>query len=533
MSGEAYRAALYMRLSKEDDRNEEDSSSIQTQRKMLQSFAKENGFLIYDEYVDDGWSGTNFNRPAFQRMIRDIELGNINMVITKDLSRLGRDYITAGQYTEMYFPEHDVRYIAVNDGYDSMHPYNDIAPFKHIINEMYARDTSKKIRSAIMTKMKEGSYIGNFAPYGYKKDPENKNHLIIDYEVSPIIQKIFQMAEEGERPSDIARFLNEQQILTPAVYRCKNRPYLDVNTYTKRKEWTSSMICKILKNIVYLGHTAQGKTRKLSFKSKITITNPEEDWYVVRNTHEPLISQTTFDIVKKRSISRKRSSNKGFINIFSGIAKCMDCGRNMSATGTRKKGVSANLVCGGYKLYGCRECSNHFIEYDVLYNTVLSQLQKQIKLSMDDKTKIIEKIKNYLKSTEKQKGVTNLIHSLQKRSKELDTIIQNLYEDTVTGKIDSNRFYKMLSYYEEEQKEIDNTIVIHTQRIESTQQEEASNFLFKEMQNISEMKELTSDILHSFIDHIEIGQGHYEINEQGEREKHQTIIIFYRFQNPV
>ena len=211
----------------------------------------------------------------------------------------------------------------------------------------------------------------------------------------------------------------------------------------------------------------------------------------------------------------------------------MDCGRNMSATGTRKKGVSANLVCGGYKLYGCRECSNHFIEYDVLYNTVLSQLQKQIKLSMDDKTKIIEKIKNYLKSTEKQKGVTNLIHSLQKRSKELDTIIQNLYEDTVTGKIDSNRFYKMLSYYEEEQKEIDNTIVIHTQRIESTQQEEASNFLFKEMQNISEMKELTSDILHSFIDHIEIGQGHYEINEQGEREKHQTIIIFYRFQNPV
>ena len=200
-----YIAALYMRLSREDGENE--SASITTQRKMLTAFAKENNFIIYDEYIDDGYTGTNFDRPSFNRMINDIEENKINTVITKDLSRLGRDYITAGQYTEVYFPQKQVRYIAINDGYDSENAVNnDIAPFKNVINEMYARDISKKIRSSFTVKMKEGNYIGNFAPYGYCKDTENKNHFLINEETAPIVKEIFYMASKGHKPADIRNF---------------------------------------------------------------------------------------------------------------------------------------------------------------------------------------------------------------------------------------------------------------------------------------------------------------------------------------
>lgn len=394
---------------------------------------------------------------------------------------------------------------------------------------MYARDTSKKIRSAFATKMKEGSYIGNFAPYGYKKDPENKNHLIIDYETAPIVQEIFKMAERGDRPSDIARYLNEREILTPAMYRCQKRPYLEVDNYTTRKEWTSSMICKMLKNIVYLGHTAQGKTRKVSFKSKVSITNPKEEWYVVENTHAPLITQSCYDVVRQRSVSRKNIPKSDFKNIFSGIAKCMDCGRNMSTTGTRKRDAIANLVCGGYKLYGSRECSNHFIDYTVLYEAVLQELRKQINLTQADKDKIVENLRSNVGTAEKEKELKNTIRSLRARSRELDTIIQKLYEDNVSGKIDENRFYKMMQFYEEQQKEIDKRIDSLNSQTNKNNQEEAFSRFFQELQDITEIKELTTDILHRLVDHIEIGQGRYEVMEDGKKLKHQTVKIYYRF----
>ena len=222
-----YSAALYMRLSRDDDGDSE-SSSITNQRKMLRAYAQENRYLVYDEYIDDGVSGTTFERPGFKRMIRDIEDKKVNMVITKDLSRLGRDYILAGQYTEIYFPAKKVRYIAINDGYDSESPYTDIAPFKNIINEMYARDISKKIRSSFLTHMKEGAYIGAYAPYGYQRDPEDKHHLIIDDVSGEIVREIFQKAGNGELPVQIARDLNRRKVLTPAQYRCLRNPDLNI-----------------------------------------------------------------------------------------------------------------------------------------------------------------------------------------------------------------------------------------------------------------------------------------------------------------
>lgn len=524
-----YRAALYMRLSKDDDGVSE-SSSIGTQRKMLRSFAEENGFLIHDEYIDDGFSGTNFDRPDFQRMIQDIEAGYVNLVIVKDLSRLGREYIMTGQYTEMYFPEHNVRFIAINDGCDSINPYNDIAPFKHVINEMYARDTSKKIRSAFKTKMKEGAYIGNFAPYGYRKDPADKNHLLIDYDVAPVVQEMFYMAENGSAPSQIAQTFNQRGIATPAVYRCEKHPYLDVDHYSQRKEWTSAMVCKMLKNIVYLGHIAQGKTTKVSFKSKITLQNQRDEWYIVENTHEPLISQETFDIVRNRCVSRKNAPTKGFKNVFSGIAKCMDCQRNMSTSGTRKKGSVANLVCGGYKLYGSRECSNHFIDYETLYDVVLQELRKQVSLSAKEKREIIDTVEQEHKDTDAEQEKKKALAALETRTKELDKIIQRLYEDNAAGKINDERLNRMLATYEAEQK----TITAKADRLtkkESNPAKESRESFFKLLEGITEIDELTPDLLHRLIDHIEIGQGTYEESElEGERgRKHQVVKIFYRF----
>ena len=529
----SYQAALYLRLSKDDDGINE-SASISTQRKMLQTYARENGFTVYGEYVDDGWSGTNFNRPSWKRLLQDIEDKKVNLVITKDLSRLGRDYIATGQYTEIYFPSKGIRYIAVNDGYDSDRPYTDIAPFKNIINEMYARDTSNKIRSAFQTKMKDGAFIGNFAPYGYMKDPENKNHLLIDNAVSPIVQEIFRLAEEGSSPSEIAITLNVDKIMTPAMYRCCRRPYLKLDDYSNRKEWTSSMICKMLRNIVYLGHIAQGKTTKVSFKSHITLQNPQDEWIIAENMHEPLISQETFYNVQKRSVARRHLPKTTFINIFSGIAKCADCGRNMSTTVSRRKGNVYNLVCGGYKLYGKDQCTNHFIDYEVLYDVILCEIKMLLTMTDEDKEKILASVPNLSNQKEKQKE-TGTVTALKKREKELDRIIEHLYEDNVSGRLDEKRFYKMLASYEAEQKDISSRLASLIRPVkpsdESTAQDAYHKF-FTLLNDVTETVELTPELLHKLIDRIEICQGSFDQGQRGG-QKHQTIRIFYKFIGPL
>lgn len=528
-----YRAALYMRLSK-DDVGAYESSSISTQRKMLRTYAKENHFLIYDEYIDDGWTGTNFERPDFKRMIQDILDKNVNLVITKDLSRLGRDYIMTGQYTEIFFPTNNVRYIAINDGYDSNSPYTDIAPFMNVVNELYARDTSKKIRSAFITKMEEGCFVGNFAPYGYKKSPDNKNKLVIDEDVAPIVRKMFELAASGQNPKAIADFLNNEGIITPAVYRCQKHPYLDISNYTQRKEWTSGSVSKMLKNKVYLGHMAQGKTTKVSFKSKATITNEKDDWYVVENTHEPIISKEIFDIVRRSSQSRTCIKKGKFCNIFSGIAKCKDCGKNMSAVGTKKKGSPANLACGSYKLYGSSECSNHFIDYNILYDIVLKAIHEQIKITKVERDDLIDILKNQREENSDLKiSQKSEYNQLKKREKEIDQLIEKLYEDNLQGLINSERLYKLLAKYEQESNQITKRLEAITKNLEqqkddtqgAIQRYEKFNQLVREYIDI---QELTPEILFKLIDRIEIGQGYYEKIE-GRKVKHQDIHIFFRF----
>lgn len=275
-------AGVYMRLSKEDGRRE--SLAIDSQRKLIAEYTKRNNIKVYKEYIDDGYSGTNFKRPAFKNMLDDIEKGLINMVITKDLSRLGRDYIQTGQYTEIYFPGHSIRYVAVNDDYDSFEGNDDMLPFKNVVNEMYARDISKKICSAFYGKMSDGQFIGSKAPYGYKRSAENKNKLEIDENTYKNVITIFNLKMEGKSSNEIAKYLNENKISSPKAYREGREEYL----------WCGATIRKILKNQVYIGNLEQGKTKRISFKNRISKNVPKEFRIVVENTHKPIVSKEIF-----------------------------------------------------------------------------------------------------------------------------------------------------------------------------------------------------------------------------------------------
>ena len=284
-----YSAALYMRLSKEDGKK--DFGSIGSQKELLRRFAAEKGFSVFGEYIDDGFSGTNFERPAFKRMISDIESGKINLVITKDLSRLGRDYISAGKFTEIYFPSKGVRYISVADCYDSENSFPDIIPFKNVFNEMYARDISRKIRFAFSARMKNGDFVGAFAPFGYKLSSENRHRLVVDENTADIVKRIFSESAGGKMPIEIAKGLDSDNVPTPLDFR---------KGISKSKNWSSATILKILKNPVYLGHLEQGKTSKVSFRSEKSLEIPKEKRFFVKNTHEALIDEKTFEKANRK-----------------------------------------------------------------------------------------------------------------------------------------------------------------------------------------------------------------------------------------
>ncbi len=529
-----YKAGLYLRLSK-DDENTGESSSISTQRNILQEFAKAHNIVVINEYIDDGYSGTNYDRPDFQRMIRDIENGIINCVITKDLSRLGRNSAKTADLLDEYFPSHNVRYIAVIEGYDTLNLTNGsimTAPFMLLMNEMYARDISNKIRSSFRSKMENGDYIGSFAPYGYKKDTENgnKNHLVIDYQVSHIVQQMFNLAYEGYSPKEIADLFNSKGVATPAVYRCYMRPYLNIDNYSKRKEWTSSIVCKMLRNPVYLGHTLQGKTTKVSFKSKDVRSNDKEEWIVVENTHKPLITEEVYNVVRNRSVARRNKPNKGFVNIFSGIAKCADCGRNMTTAPSRKKGSIYNLSCGGYKTYGANECSNHFIDYQLLYNTVLQEIKLWLSLSDDDRKLLVEELIQENKDVQSENDVIQTLNRLEQRKQEVSLLMKKAYEEYSFGEMNDAMYKNLASEYESEYTSLTKSInEIQIKSQPDTQKSDSYNDFFALLDEITEVDVLTAQLVKKLIERIDVEQGYYQKNSDGQKIKHQRIKIYYRF----
>lgn len=457
-----YLVGLYIRLSREDEDKTHESESISNQKSLLLQYTKENNLKVYDMYIDDGYSGTNFNRPNFNRLIKDIELGKINMVITKDMSRLGRDYIGTGNLIEKYFPEHNVRYIAITDNIDTFldSSNNDIAPFKAIMNDMYAKDISKKIKSSLKAKQKEGKWVGSKTPFGYIKDPNNKNHLIIEEEQAHIVKRIYNMCLDGLSFYKISKELTNEGIKTPAqYYEYKWRS----NYNCKYGMWHSKTIYDILTNRIYTGDTVQNKRTKVNYKIKKIIKNKPSQYIVVENTHEAIIDKEMFYEVQKRIPKNVGRSEKKETHLLDGLLYCGDCGHRISIGPRRKKDNRCYTICNYYRTYIKQKlCTAHSNNYDDLEELILKLLKINCLKYIDSK-KIKKNTLNKFKNKENinnQKEIKIIKQSINQLTKNLDTI----YLDKINKVINQKQFIRIKDKLEKEiqikQKKLDTLIKI-------------------------------------------------------------------------
>ena len=430
-----YNVGIYIRLSREDDDKTYESESITNQKSLLLQYANENKLRVYDIYVDDGYSGTSFDRPGFKKLIDDIEHNKINMVITKDMSRLGRDYIGTGELVEKYFPAHNVRYIAVTDNIDTFldSSNNDIAPFKAIMNDFYAKDISKKIRSSLRAKMKEGKYVSGRTPFGYMQDPDNKNHLVIYEEQAKIVRRIFDMSLNGMTYFKIAKQLTIEHIKTPAsYYSFEWRSHYNLHY----GNWHAKTIQDILTNRIYSGDLVQNRRNKVNYKVKKIVKNNPKDFIVVENTHEPIIDKATFYEVQKRLPKNVGRNEKIEYHLLDGLLYCGDCGHRISVTARRKKDNRCYTVCNYYRSYiKDKVCTTHSNNYDILEKVILETLKKSC-LDYIDKKKIKDKVVNSLSDNNqfnRKKEIDNLIKEINQINENLD----NIYIDKINKNINS------------------------------------------------------------------------------------------------
>ena len=533
-----YNTALYMRLSRDDELQGE-SGSIQTQRMMLRQYAAEHGLNVIDEYIDDGWSGTNFDRPDFQRMIDDIEDGKINCVVTKDLSRLGRNYILTGQYTEIYFPSKGVRYIAVNDNVDTINGENELAPFLNILNEMHARQTSKKVKAAMRTRFANGAHYGAYAPLGYVKDPDKKGHLLIDPETRWIIEKIFDLAVHGRGAASITRILVEEKVPTPGWLNFQ-RYGTFANIYAGAPEekayaWTIAQVKSILKEETYIGHSVHNKQTNISFKNKKKVRKPKEEWYRVENTHEAIISEDVFRQVQEQICNRRRRQKNGTTQIFSGLVKCADCGWSMCfSTNTTGKKPWRYFNCSYYRQLGKvgGKCSSHYIRYDILYEYILSQLRYWSRFARMNERELLEHIlqNDHREKKEAIEKVTAELSKAEKRRAEVDKLFIRLYEDRVNEMITEQNFMMISQKYQKEQEEMTRKINYLIQEESTvTQNEDDMEELTDLVSQYSYPNVLSPILLNSLIEKIVVHES--ETDKTGI--KTQTVEIYYRFREVI
>ena len=518
--------ALYCRLS-QDDMLDGESNSITNQKAILQKFANDNGFKNTQFYVDDGFSGTNFNRPDFMRMIADVESGKIGIVITKDLSRLGRDYLLTGQYIEMIFPDHDVRYIAINDNVDTFKSENELMAFKNIFNDWYARDTSKKIRAVFKAKGQSGKPLTTNPPYGYVKDENGKNHWVIDDEAADVVRRIFKLCIDGYGPSKIARILTEDGILIPTAYAESKGYTTSGNTFKKPTRWSEGTVERILEKQEYIGHTVNFRTHVKSYKNKKRIDNDRSEWAIFENTHEPIISQHDFDLVQELRSHKHRPQKCDKVNPFSGMVYCADCGKKMYLC--RSKSLSADqehLKCSTYA-NDKEECTAHFIRTAVLQQIVISEINKMLeKVGIDEEGFANVALENsQLRQNTELKKARKLLDKHNKRIIELDRLFTRLYEDNVSGKISDERFEMLSKTYENEQQELKKAVSDLTDFIESKEQKIADVTQFISIvRRYTNITELTPEIMHEFIEKIVV---HAPDKSSGHRK--QQVDIYYRF----
>ena len=529
--------ALYCRISL-DDGGDNESMSISNQKIMLRDFAEKNGMVQYEYYVDDGYTGRNFNRPSFQRMIADIEAGKIGCVITKDLSRLGRNYIEAGSYIEIFFPKHKVRYIAITDGVDSLTRQEmDITPFKNILNDMYSRDISKKVLSGITIRSRQGKFCGGTPPLGLMRDPEDKGHLIIDPKTAPIIRKIYDYALDGLGCMRISKKLMEEKI-----------PVTHVKSNTERQEnyyyWAGSRISHILRNPFYKGAHLVFRTHQKGIRSNTYDIIPREEWEIIENCHDAIVSPEEWDKVQEL-IDRRPTIMNGnacpFYNLFHGIIYCATCGKSMQVryekvgrtgknrfTGEQREPIDKSYyICQTYNRLGKNACTSHKIEARDLYNLVLKDIQEMAKTALKDADAFYQRLSSRMErrymadASQMQKESERL----EVRNCEIDEMFLNLYTDKAKGILSEQRFVKLTATMEQEQEENQRRLqeLLRMLQQSDAQESEVRTFIW-EIRQYATIQELDETVLNRLISRILVGEV-----KKVDGQKVQEVRIVYNF----
>ena len=521
--------ALYPRLSHEDELQGE-SNSISNQKRILETYAKQNGFSNLRWYTDDGYSGANFQRPGFQAMLADIEAGKVGTVIVKDMSRLGRNYLQVGMYTEMIFPQKNVRFIAINDGVDSAQGENDFAPLRNIFNEWLVRDTSKKIKAVKRSKGMSGKPITSKPVYGYLMD-EDEN-FIIDEEAAPVVRQIYSLCLAGNGPTKIARMLTEQQIPTPGTLEYRRTGSTRRYHPGYECKWATNTVVHLLENREYTGCLVNFKTEKPSYKLKHSIENPPEKQAVFENHHEPIIDRETWERVQELRKQRKRPNRYDEVGLFSGILFCADCGSVMYQqryqTDKRKQDC---YICGSYKKRTA-DCTAHFIRTDLLTAGVLSNLRKVTSYAAKHEARFMKLLIEQNEDGGKRRNAARKkeLEAAEKRISELSAIFKRLYEDSVTGRISDERFTELSADYEAEQKELKERAAKLREELSKVQEatENAEKFM-NVVRRHTTIEELTPTLLREFVEKIVV---HESVALDGKRRgklRRQEIEIYYSF----
>lgn len=499
--------ALYLRLSREDEERESESHSIANQRLFLQQFLDSKGWHLTDTYIDDGYSGTNFERPGFLRMIEDIEANKINTVITKDLSRLGRDYIQTGYYLEQYFPLKHVRYIAVNDHIDTSESQgvDMLTPFLSVFNDLYAKDISRKVRTALITRKTEGKFIGSTAPYGYEKHPDEKGRLVVDPMAAPVVREIYRSFLESGSIIGIVKKLTDQKIETPSAYR-------NLKHTQKRFSgmWNESMVRRILTNPTYAGHVTQNRSKKINYKIDKKQTIPKEEWITVHNTHEAIVSETDFEEVQQRMRKRSYQTSTGKEHLLTGLAYCADCGSPM--TYVRESETRTYMVCQGYRRGGrVKLCTSHCIREDY----VIAAIQTALKEFTDSFAKKEEMFAG-MNSQSKRKSVDAQINGLKQEIEHNKKIMLNLYKDKISEVISEADYIEMAKALKQERDELEE----HLEEFqEFSRRSDSSESMREQIQDFIGFQKLDRLTVVALVEKIEI-------------DSEKNIEIQFKFKKP-
>ena len=521
---------LYGRLSQEDERAG-GSNSIQHQRTLLEKYAKEKGFENTIFLADDGYSGTNFERPSWKKIVAMIEAGQVANLIVKDASRLGREYLQVGYYMEIYFPQKNVRFIAVNDGVDStVESSNDFNPIRNWANELHAKDTSRKVRAVMKMKAEQGERLGGRPPYGYRKSDGDTNTLVPDEDTAPVVKHIFSLCAAGNGPKRIATILTKEQVVNPsnAYYRKTGKSHRGLDT-TRPCLWSSNSVTSILNNEVYLGHSVGLRTTTISYKNKQRIERPESERFMVKNTHEALVTQEQWDIVQEVRQHKKRvPKHMDEPNIFSGLVFCADCGKPLVLhRASTMKRTEYNFKCYTYGKKGKTVCTPHHIREFELKAVVLEDLRRVTHFARMKEKQFAAYIgsKNTLELRREMNTLPKELDTMRRCREELSKLFKRLYEDNVLGRVTDEQYRMLAGDYTSEQKALEEQIPEKEARLEKLKAASANVSTFVEKaKQYTAIDELTPELLRLFIQRIEVGGR----TEKYSRSSHQSIRIVYR-----